>query len=134
MNSQCCLGESYCRRGITMLKTRIQLPTVSGGQPTEWMLSLARITEQYAEQTLLPAVCEAYDSLNSVAEKMHFEPYGYRQCWHTEPHPGSPPLLTVRIETELTHGGESLRRTETVICVDSGTGRIVKPKKSRIGR
>ena len=134
MVSESCLGESYCRRGITMLKTRIQLPTVSGGQPTEWMLSLARITERYAEQTLLPAVREAYDSLNSVAEKMHFEPYGYRQCWHAEPHPGSPRLLTVRIVTELTHGGEALRRAETVIDVECGTGRIVRAKKSRIGR
>ena len=134
MISENCLGESYCRRGIPMLKTRIQLPTVSGGQPAEWMLSLARITENYAEQTLLPAVCEVYDGLNSVAEKMHFEPYGYRQCWHAEPHPGSPRLLTVRIETALTHGGGTLRRTETVITVDSGTGMIVKAQKNRIGR
>ena len=133
MISECCLGESYCRRGIPMLKTRIQLPTMSGGQPTEWMLSLARITENYAEQTLLPAVCEAYDSLNSVAEKMHFEPYGYRQCWHIEPHPGSPQLLTVRIVTELMHGDEVLRRTEMAIAVDSETERIVQVKRNRIG-
>ncbi len=129
MISSCCSGETYCRRGIPMLKTGIQLPAVSGGQPTDWMLSLARITEAYAEQTLLPAICEAYDSLNSVAEKMHFEPFGYRQCWHTEPHPGSAHLLTVRIGTELTHGGETLRRTETVIVLESGTGRIVRSKK-----
>ena len=134
MISDCCLGESYCRRGIPMLKTRIQLPAVSGGQPAAWMLSLAQITERYAEQTLLPAVCEAYDSLRSVAEKMHFEPYGYRQCWHTEPHPDSTPLLTVRIETELSRGAISLRRTETVITVDRESGQIVKSKLSRNGR
>ena len=134
MIRSCCLGEMYCRRGIPMLKTGIQLPAVSGGQPTEWMLSLARITENYAEQTLLPAICEAYDSLNTVAEKMHFEPYGYRQCWHTEPHPGSAHLLTVRIETELTHGGEMLHCTETVIVLDAGTGMLIRPKKIRIGR
>ena len=134
MISNCCSGETYCHRGIPMLKTGIQLPAVSGGQPTEWMLSLARITEAYAERTLLPALCEAYDSLDSIAAKMHFEPYGYRQCWHTEPHPGSAHLLTVRIVTELTHRGEALRRSETVITVDTETWMIVREKKSRIGK
>ena len=124
-----CLGETYCRCGVPMLKTRIQLPAVSGGQPTEWMLSLARLTQNYAEQTLVPAICEAYDSLSSVAEKMHFEPYGYRHQWHTEPHPCSPDLLTVRIGTELSRGDTVLRRTETVLTVSGKTGRIVKTKK-----
>ena len=134
MVSEICSGKVYCHRGIPMLKTRIQLLLPKGEQPAEELLSLWQLTERYAEQTLLPAIREAYDSLPSVAEKMHFEPYGYRQCWHAEPHPGSPRLLTVRIVTELTHGGEALRRAETVIDVECGTGRIVRAKKSRIGR
>lgn len=126
-----CWGKTYCHGGIPMLKTRIQLPAEWGGQPAEWISDLLRITEQYAEQTLLPAVCEAYAGLGSVAEKMHFEPYGYCHTWHAEPHPGSPGVLTVRIETTLSHGQEPLRRTLRTICVDGGTWRIVKMKKRR---
>ena len=129
MTEHICWGEVYCHRGIPMLKTRIQLPAVWGGQPAAWMLSLARLTENYAEQTLLPAIREVYDGLPTVAEKMHFEPYGYRHQWHTEPHPGSPDLLTVRIGTELSRGDTVLRRTETVLTVSGKTGRIVKTKK-----
>ena len=77
--SMICLGEMYCRCGIPMLKTRIQLPALSDGQPAEWMRSLATLTQRYAEQTLVPAVCEVYEGLPSVAEKMHFEPFEYRQ-------------------------------------------------------
>lgn len=125
MISHCCLGKTYCRRGIPMLRSHIQLPAVSGGQPADWMLSLTRITEQYAEQTLLPAVCEAYDRLNSVAEKMHFEPYGYRQCWQTEPHPGSSPPLTVHIITELSRGATILHRTKVIVHLDPASGQPV---------
>ena len=134
MVSKCCLGEMYCRRGIPMLKTRIQLPAISGGQPTEWMLSLAQLTTCYAEQTLLPAVCEVYDGLRSVAEKMHFEPYGYCQCWQASPHPDSPVLLTVRIQTELVRGGVTLQRSEREITVDRETGMLVRAKKKRTER
>lgn len=134
MVSKCCLGELYCRRGIPMLKTRIQLPLLSGGQPTDWMLSLAQLTACYAEQTLLPAVCEVYDGLRSVAEKMHFEPYGYCQCWQTAPHPGSPVLLTVRIRTELSHSGAILARGERTVVIHSETGMLVRAKKKRTER
>lgn len=126
-----CFCETYCHCGIPMLKTRMQLPVMTDGQLADHMLTLARITEQYAVQTLLPAIREAYDSLGSVAEKMHFEPYGYRHIWHAEPRPGSPGLLTVRIETELSHGRETLRHAETAVTVDGRTGQIVKPKKRR---
>ena len=131
MVSECCLGELYCHRGIPMLKTRIQLPAISGGQPTDWMLSFAQLTSCYAEQTLLPAVCEVYDSLSSVAEKMHFEPYGYCQIWQAAPHPASPILLTVRILTELSHRGHILLSDERAVTVHCETGMIVKAKKKR---
>ena len=134
MVSECCLSETYCRRGIPMLKTRIQLPALSGGQPTDWMLSLAQLTANYAEQTLLPAVCEVYDGLRSVAEKLHFEPYGYCQCWQTAPHPGSPVLLTVRIRTELSHGGVTLVCDECTVVIHSKTGMLVRAKKKRTER
>lgn len=134
MVSKCCLGEMYCHRGIPMLKTRIQLPAISGGQPTDWMLSLAQLTAHYAEQTLLPAVCEVYDGLHSVAEKMHFEPYGYCQSWQAAPHPDSPVLLTVRIQTELSHSGTVLLRDARMLTVHRETGMIVRAKKKRTER
>ena len=116
-----------------MLKTRIQLPAVSGGQPAEWMESLAALTQRYAEQTLVPAVCEVYEGLTSVAEKMHFEPFEYRHIWHTQPHPGASDLLTVHIETVLTHGQRELSRTVIPITVDAVSGRIVRAKKHPAG-
>lgn len=129
-----CFGEVYCHRGIPMLKTRIQLPVLRDGQPADWMLSLSQVTEQYAVQTLLPAIRDAYDSLASVAEKMHFEPYRYRHLWHTEPHPSSSGLLTVRIETELCRekSAEPLLRTEVVVYINEEDGRLVEvPRKRR---
>ena len=127
MVSMICLGEVYCRCGIPMLKTRIQLPASEDGQPTEWMRSLAALTQRYAEQTLLPAVCGAYERLPSVSEKMHFEPLEYRHIWHAQPHPGASDLLTVDIETSLTHGERELRKTSFVIMLKDG--KIVRPKK-----
>jgi hypothetical protein len=103
-----------------MLKTRIQLPVVEDGQPTEWMRSLAALTQQYAEQTLLPAVCDAYEELPSVAEKMHFEPVEYRHIWHARPHPGTSDLLTVSIETTLSHGGRELLKSSFCVAVRAG--------------
>ena len=124
--SMICLGEMYCRCGIPMLKTRIQLPALSDGQPAEWMRSLATLTQRYAEQTLVPAVCEVYEGLPSVAEKMHFEPFEYRHVWHTQPHPGASDLLTVHIETVLVHGRRELSRTVIPITVHAANGRIVR--------
>ena len=130
MISSICLGEVYCRCGIPMLKTRIQLPVVEDGQPTEWMRSLAALTQQYAEQTLLPAVCDAYEELPSVAEKMHFEPLEYRHIWQAQPHPGIPDLLTVYIETSLTHGEQLLAHTVIPITVRTTDGQIVRARRS----
>ena len=124
MVSEICSGKVYCHRGIPMLKTRIQLLLPKGEQPAEELLSLWQLTERYAEQTLLPAIREAYDSLPSVAEKMHFEPYGYRHSWQAAPRSHSPDLLTVRIETELTHGGEVLRATAVTLRMDRESGRL----------
>ena len=131
MISRICLGEVYCRCGIPMLKTRIQLPAVEDGQPTAWMRSLAALTQQYAEQTLLPAVCGAYERLPSVAEKMHFEPLEYRHIWQAQPHPGIPDLLTVHIETSLTHGERMLSHTVTPLTVRLSNGRIVPGRRGR---
>ena len=114
-----------------MLKTRIQLPAVEDGQPTAWMRSLAALTQQYAEQTLLPAVCGAYERLPSVAEKMHFEPLEYRHIWQAQPHPGIPDLLTVHIETSLTHGERMLSHTVTPLTVRLSDGRIVPGRRGR---
>ncbi len=100
-----------------MLRTRIQLPDLGGGEPAAWMLSLCERTQEYAERTLLPAICESYDSLPTVAEKMHFEPYGYRQVWRATPHPSSPGLLTVHIVTTLSHGDVVLRQSEERVTV-----------------
>lgn len=133
MVNEICLGEVYCRCGVPMLKTRIQLPAVTGGQPADWMLSLAGLTQRYAEQTLVPAVCEAYDSLSSVAEKMHFEPWEYRHVWQAEPHPGISALLTVRIVTELRHGGRMVYCDECTVTIDGRDGRIVKGNKRTAG-
>ena len=131
MISRICLGEVYCRCGIPMLKTRIQLPAVEDGQPTAWMRSLAALTQQYAEQTLLPVVCGAYERLPSVAEKMHFEPLEYRHIWQAQPHPGIPDLLTVHIETSLTHGERMLSHTVTPLTVRLSDGRIVPGRRGR---
>ena len=128
MTEYICWGEVYCHRGIPMLKTRIQLPAVWGGQPAAWMLSLARLTENYAEQTLLPAIRKAYDGLPTVAEKMHFEPYGYRHLWHTLPHPDSSRLLTVRIETVLYHGEKELGRDERLLAVSQESGDPIRKR------
>ena len=133
MTEHICWGEVYCHRGIPMLKTRIQLPAVWGGQPAAWMLSLARLTENYAEQTLLPAIREVYDGLPTVAEKMHFEPCGYRHMWHASPHPDSSRLLTVRIETVLYHGGTELGRDERLLAVSRESGDPVR-KRIRAAR
>ena len=130
--SMICLGEMYCRCGIPMLKTRIQLPALSDGQPAEWMRSLATLTQRYAEQTLVPAVCEVYEGLPSVAEKMHFEPFEYRHVWHTQPHPGASDLLTVHIETVLVHGRRELSRTVIPITVHAANGRIVRSRGTRM--
>lgn len=129
-----CFGEVYCHRGVVMLKTRIQLPVLRNGQPADYMLSLAQITERYAVQTLLPAIRDAYDGLGSVAEKMHFEPYRYRHIWHAQPHPSSSGLLTVRIETVLCRekSAVALRRGEVVVYIDAESGRLVEaPRKRR---
>lgn len=106
-----------------MLKTTIQLPVLRGGEPADHMLSLLHITERYAEQTLLPAICEAYDSLGSVAEKMHFEPYRYCHIWHVAPHPTASGLLTVAIETALRRDGRReplVQRTVAVYMNEQG--------------
>ena len=121
-----CLGEMYCRRGIPMLKTRIQLPALRDGQPTEWMRTLADRTQQYAEQTLLPAVCEYYEGLPSVAEKMHFELLEYRHIWHAQPHSGASDLLAVHIETLWIQGQQTLARTVIPITVRVADGVMVR--------
>ena len=126
MISVSCLGEMYCRRGIPMLKTRIQLPALWGGQPTEWMRSLADVTRQYAAQTIVPAVCRYYEGLPSIAEKMHFEPLEYRHIWHAQPHSGTSDLLAVRIETLWMRGQRTLARTVTGITVRASDGVMVK--------
>ena len=131
-----CFGEVYCHRGVVMLKTRIQLPVLRDGRPAEYMLSLSQVTERYAVQTLLPAIRDAYDSLASVAEKMHFEPYRYRHTWHAQPHPSSSGLLTVRIETELCRekSAGALRRTEVVVYINGEDGRLVEaPRQMKKG-
>ena len=129
MVSEICLGQVYCRCGIPMLKTRIQLPPMEGGQLPEWMQSLAALTQQYAEQTLLPAVCGAYEGLPSVAEKMHFEPVEYRHIWHARPHPGTSDLLAVSIETTLSQGGRELSNSCFYVTVREG--QMVKDVRRR---
>ena len=130
MNSRFCLDEMYCRRGIPMLKTRIQLPALWGGQPTEWMRSLADVTQQYAAQTIVPAVCRYYEGLPSVAEKMHFEPLEYRHIWHTQPHPNVSDLLTVQMETVLMRGEQILIRAVHTAVIHQSTGQLVRRRKT----
>ena len=124
-------GRTYCHRGTVMLKTRIQLPVLQGGKPTDLSLSLAQLTEQYAEQTLLPAIREAYDSLGSVAEKMHFEPYRYCHTWHAQPHPAASGLLTVHIETALTRAGRTqpLLHSAYTVYLNEADGRLCRPPR-----
>ena len=130
MNSMICLGEMYCRRGIPMLKTRIQLPALWGGQPTEWMRSLADVTQHYAAQTIVPAVCRYYEGLPSVAEKMHFEPLEYRHIWHTQPHPNASDLLTVQIETVLMQGERVFKHTKYTAILHRDTGQLIRYRRS----
>ena len=133
MDRMICLGEMYCRRGIPMLKTRIQLPALWSGQPTEWMRSLADETQQYAAQTIVPAVCRYYEGLPSVAEKMHFEPLEYRHIWHTQPHPNASDLLTVQIDSELLWGERVLKRTVHTVIVHRETGQLTRYRRARGG-
>ena len=130
MISMSCLGEMYCRRGIPRLKPRSHLPARWDGQPTEWMRTLADRTQQYAEQTLLPAVCEYYEGLPSVAEKMHFEPLEYRHIWHTQPHPNVSDLLTVQMETVLMRGEQILIRAVHTAVIHQSTGQLVRRRKT----